>query len=448
MSRDLDPSEYYFWLLDQVSSMNFVVMAELTQTFSTTALEQALYQLQAEFQHETVMNLQIQATPQGELHFKTVPSLIQLEQLISAQPAHEVFAEYLPQRFKLNAPLVRAFYLQDPEGHHATLALLFNHAIADGKTGMSLLQHWLSVHAQLLTEPDANYQVQPVNLSPEKLQANTALHRLLPTFFKTLGQEDLSDTPEAQLLELFEQKKLDIRRFGRPEPLALMQNRTGLSQPLTLAIELSPAQQQQLRETCRTRHCSVHGALMAAQLIALKQVEVQTEAQTFCLTSPVDLRRFFDKAEYKHGMYTALLSSTYRIDQSTEFWPLAQQASQEIKMQIARGDASHFYHIAQADKLRLTPEMMTQFELQTLKTTPQSLISNIGVLPDIGLDYVRQLSFALCPMPFQPLFTAVTCYKNALRLNITYDQTQIKSQTAQILADAIQHQLLQQTVSA
>lgn len=57
MLRYLDPAEHYFWILDQVSSMNFVVMAELSQTLSPAKLEHALLQLQHQLMRSSYSEL-------------------------------------------------------------------------------------------------------------------------------------------------------------------------------------------------------------------------------------------------------------------------------------------------------------------------------------------------------------------------------------------------------
>lgn len=445
MLRFLDPAEHYFWILDQVSSMNFVVIAELKQTFNSKDFEQALSVLQAQLTEEAIFNLVVQSTAEGRLYFETHQDSISLETLNSRQAAHKVLAKYLPQKFTLDEPLVRAFYINHSQQNRSSIALMFNHAIADGKTGMALLRRWLDLHAEVLSE-QAGSIISTPSLACQQplLQANAPLHQLLPTYF-TLSANADSNAPQVQLSELLEQRKNDLRRFGRPDALTLTNSQPETSQPETFAIELDTAQLQQLQQACKRAKCSVHGALMAAQLLTIKQLETDDENRelTLCLTSPVDLRRFFADKHHDIGMYTSLVSSAYRIGSNTDFWSLAQQASKEIKLQLERGDASHFYHLAGTTDIPLLPEAMAQFKVQILKSAPQSLISNIGVIPDTGLDYVQQLSFALCPIPSQPIFTAVTSYKGVLRLNITHDQSQTQPEVIQLLVENMKQRLLE-----
>lgn len=439
MLRYLDPAEHYFWILDQVSSMNFVVIAELSQTLSPAKLEHALLQLQHQLSDPAILNLQVQSDASGRLFFESHQTPIILEHVVSNQTAPEAFTSVLAERFQLGQPLVRAFYWQHAD--QCGVALLFNHAIADGKTGIQILRDWLRLHFEI--QQEITESVQPVR---ETLKANAPLHQLLPTYFNPLDSDALSVAPEQALANLLEQKKNNIRRFGKPEPLIFMKAETeASSQPSCIALDFSSTDTEQLQHACKARQCSVHGALMSAQLMALSTL-MGAEHQTHCLTSPVDLRRFFQDQSHQLGMYTALLSASYRIEPQTEFWSLAQQATQEIQQQLKRGDANHFYHLTGTEQLAFLPEVMTAFKAQILKTAPQSLISNIGVLPDMAFDPVQQLSFALCPMPFQPIFTAVTCYKGRLRLNITYDKAVLSDEIARTLAARIKASLLKQSL--
>ena len=429
MLRYLDPSEHYFWLLDQVSSMNFAVIAEFDQPENISNIQAALKQLQKQ---QAIFGLTVNQDTQGRLFLQQHQQDIFLES-VEGHQWQEVIANALAQRFKPGQPLIRAFCLQSRQSSdssptsHNSIALLFNHAIADGRTGMELLTQWLDLTIDRIPE---HYETTPIQ----------ALHQALPP------ELNLTDQPD-KLAQHLEQKKAEIRRFGRPDPLPELTTQEDsasdtASIPRIISLTLSQEQSKRLKQLCQQKQVRIHGALMAAQLMAIYRSSPQ-ETVTLSLTSPVDMRRYFEEQQPALGMHTAMLSSVYQLSSGSDFWSLARQADEELHQQLQRDDPAFYYQLIRPEQIPCTEAALEMFTESVLKSAPQTLISNLGVIPEIADSKVKRMSFALCPMPFQSLFTAVTYYQGKLNLNITYDSSRLNSEEAHKVAQAILQQLTQ-----
>ncbi|MAC47490.1 MAG: hypothetical protein CMI12_11655 [Oceanospirillum sp.] len=444
MLRYLDPAEHYFWLLDQVSSMNFAVMAELDQPQDINNLHNALNYLQKE---QNIFQLAINRDNQGQLFLQAHPHSIQVEQFTTRDNWQQVIGKALAQRFNFEQPLIRALYIQHLDSTQAKqrscVALVFNHAIADGRTGAELLKQWLDISADHLP---THFDTGSSDQAPI-----AALHKKLPAKLNIIGQDE-------EITRRLEQKKTEIRRYGRPQQLPtlnpVLSTKSESSSPQILSFELTPDQSSRIKQACKQHQVRIHSALTAVQLMAIYQHELnQNNKQntgndnskdvTLCLTSPVDMRRYFDDEQPALGMHTTLLSSVYRLTPESDFWSLVQQADKELHQQLQRDDAAFFYQFIRPELIPCTDEVMAEFSTATLRSAPQTLISNLGIVTPSANSDVQRISFALCPMPFQPLFTAVTHYKGKLHLNITYDRSRLDDQSAQQVAEGILQQLIQ-----
>lgn len=449
MLRYLDPAEHYFWLLDQVSSMNFAVMAEFDQPQDINSLQDSLDYLQ---QKQTIFRLAINKDDQGKLLLQTHPHSTQVEQFATSGNWQQVIGKALAQCFSFEQPLVRALYIQHQDNIHAKqrscVALVFNHAIADGRTGTELLKQWLDI---LADHKPGHRDTNDTTRNDFGVMNFTALHQKLPAKLNIIGQDE-------EITRRLEQKKTEIRHYGRPQQLPRLKPVSSTepesSSPQILSFELTPDQSSRIKQVCQQHQVRIHSALTAAQLMAIYRHELNqnnkqdtgndnSKDATLCLTSPVDMRRYFDDEQPALGMHTTLLSSVYRLTPESDFWSLAQQADKELHQQLQRDDAAFFYQFIRPELIPCTDEVMAEFSTATLRSAPQTLISNLGIVTPSANPDVQRMSFALCPMPFQPLFTSVTHYKGRLHLNITYDSSRLDDQSAQQVAEGIVQQLIQ-----
>jgi hypothetical protein len=86
---------------------------------------------------------------------------------------------------------------------------------------------------------------------------------------------------------------------------------------------------------------------------------------------------------------------------------------------------------------------MEPFKKKALASLPNTMISNVGPIATVVDDpAVESISFALCPMPYQTLFTAASTYKGQLIINVGFDAARLTEPNAQTLADGIREILL------
>jgi hypothetical protein len=94
------------------------------------------------------------------------------------------------------------------------------------------------------------------------------------------------------------------------------------------------------------------------------------------------------------------------------------------------------------DGAQLTPERVAPFHQKVLASLPNTMVSNVGAVALVTEDpAVTAISFALCPMPYQTLFTAASTYQGQLVLNVGYDAARLSDAQARTLAQGIKHLL-------
>ena len=438
LPRALDPGEAFFCLSDLISSMNFVVLAERSAPIDTARLPQALHILQ---QENALLRACIRWDDSNGLQFESAPETPIVLQCVSATAAHwqDAIAAELSTPFALgSAPLMRCTCLtiqgaEAVSGPSSVLALTFHHSIADGRAGLALLRRLLAL------------------LMQETLAADqTNLERLLPSMQALLPPErrwaELPQAAQALKATLTN----DYRRHGAPATLPWLDSSTTGMAPKIVRLRLDAGQTQRLIEAARANHTTVHGVLCAAQLLAQARLQDGTAPSTLLLSSPVDMRAHLQPVapESPLGLFVSIVSATFAVAPDTALWPLAQDIVRQTRVQIGRGEGHLFFNMFGLDGSPVLPERMAPFHKKLLASLHNTMVSNVGALPSVAQDpAVQAMSFALCPMPYQALFTAASTYNGQLILNIGYDAVRLSADTAGKLVQGMA-QVLQDAVAA
>jgi len=113
------------------------------------------------------------------------------------------------------------------------------------------------------------------------------------------------------------------------------------------------------------------------------------------------------------------------------------RVERELGTAFGRGEAHLFYALQNLDEAPPGDEGVAWFGKRLRSTLPNVSLSNIGRVETIEPHgRVRAVSFALCPMPFQLAFCAVSTYAGRLALNLTYDAAKLPPRdAAQMTAD-------------
>jgi len=451
LPRPLDPGEAFFTLSDQFSSMNFVVFAERSGHLLPEQIRQALDVLQ---QENALLQARIGWTDADGLFFEPAPGPRIALQCASA-PANQ-WQPWIERELSLpfaigSAPLMRCVYLtlepqparhdtsDDPEVQPAgqcLLALSFHHAIADGRAGIALLRRLLSL-LNAAASADA-----AATAPPPRASALPAMIDLMPAQFRWQQQPDAAKQIRAVLIS-------DYRRHGPASALPWLDPSQPARSPKIIRLQLPPALTAQLIDRARQHQTSVHGALCAAQLMAQLGLQADGERSTFVLSSPVDMRAHLlpEPTVAPAGLFVSIISATFPVDAQTRLWPLAQDIMAQTRRQISRGEGHLFFNLFGLDGSPVGPQHLAGFRQKLQATVPNTMISNVGAVATIDDDpATHAISFALCPMPYQALFTAASSYAGQLILNVGFDAAKLSPTHAQTLTERL-HQLLCQAAS-
>jgi NRPS condensation-like uncharacterized protein len=440
--RPLDPGEAFFTLADQVSGMNFVVFAERTGALPPERVRHTLNVIQRE-------NLLLQAgidwvDEQGLAFVHAPESAIELRcHAVREADWQMPIEQQLSEPFALgSAPLMRCLLLNvlaDSDANafssapaRSVLALCFHHSIGDGRSGTAILCRMLSLIAS--NEQLAALEAPEVE-TPQAMPAMLALH---PPRYRWAEQPEAAKQLRTTLIG-------DYRRHGPLTPLPWLATQTSGRTPKFIQLRFEADVTEVLLQAARSHGSSLHGALCAAQLLAQLAVQPASKANAFCLSSPVDMRPYLEPhpGVSPTGLYVSIVSATFLIDANTKFWDLAHEIIAQTRVQIARGEGHLFFNMFGLNGATVTPEHTTPLTQKVMASPPNTMVSNVGAIATVAADpAVTAISFALCPMPYQTMFTAASTYQGQLVLNVGYDAARLTESAAKTLAGAIKNCLL------
>lgn len=425
IDRALDPAERFFWLLDRISGMNFVVFAELDGALDTERLQTVLARAQAS---HPLLRAAIVAEGSHGLRFAPADAPLRCEAVDIADDNWQAVIEAeLSHRFDLHdAPLMRCRYLSYAGGARSILALTFHHAIADGRSGTALLREIL----QALTQPESAWQFAGA--------VHPAMHDAFPEHFQWSAQ------PESAA-RLAETRKADLKRYGKPSSLPWLDSKAPQRIPRITRIAFDADVTARLLARCREHGTTMHGAISAAQLTAMYKTLGDSAPHTLSLGSPADMRAHLSSSVSIDGlgMFATLLFGTYRLSPEADFWEVAREASGDVRRQLARGDGHLLYHLMQPHAFPPSEAGIAAFAGVALASPHTSMISNIGVVDDMRSPVpVRAVSFTLCPVPYQMAFTAVSTYAGRLLINVATDAAKFEPARAGLFVDWLRASLI------
>ncbi len=425
--RPLDPAESFFYLLDRISCMNFVVFAERAGHLDPEHVRAALEVLRAVY---PLLQVRISAAPKSALHFSPGAATTIPVQCVAtaADRWQDEIAHELARPFATDeAPLVRCLYLHWSAPQRCVLALTFHHCIADGRSGTELLRHLL----RYIAAPRRADSAKTATLQPP-------LHAAFPAPFRWAEQPDAAEQALDVLLR-------DYKRLGRPTRLPWLATEAADRRPRFIRVALAPEVVQKLLVVSRRRDTTLHGALCAAQLLATHQLLAAADPAAMFLSCPVDMRPLLAPAlsVAPTGLYITMIAATFAVDGTTGLWDLAREVTTHSRRQLARGDGHLFFSLYDLDRLVLESDGLARFTKRVMATPHGSSVSNVGRIAAEESDLaVDAISFVLCPMPYQAVFSSVSTYADQLIINVAYDAGKLADATATALANAMHARLL------
>ncbi len=189
----------------------------------------------------------------------------------------------------------------------------------------------------------------------------------------------------------------------------------------------------------------MHGALCAAQLLATYRLLPAAEPAVLFLSCPIDLRAHLEPAQplAPTALYVTMLAANFAVDGATEFWALAREIVTHTRMQLARGDGHLFFSLYGLDSAVAEPGGEASLHKKVMASPQGSSVSNVGNVAPVAADpAVQAISFALCPLPYQSVFSSVSTYAGRLIVNLVYDAGKHDEKIARKSAEAMREHLL------
>lgn len=425
LPRPLDRGEVFFWFLDRVSPNNFVVIAEGEGKLPQASLQAALDRAQ---QEHPLLRACITAS-EGRLWFVPGPqSRIPLIIEKAEEDWREQLARHMVQPFALDsAPLLRACRIDLPQSRWV-FALIFDHCIADGRSGCKLLFEILE-------------QVGGIERPPQIRRNFPAMHEIFPTHLQ--GQ-----TGEDHAIELKQVKRLEFKEQGKPDEFPAFTRNFGVTDPGLVSFRISAEPLARIAERAREEQSSVNGAVGAAQLLALQAAFGDGAPRLLSQVHATDLRDtlVYPVDHSTPGAYVSMITSTQRVAGPESFWSVARGLTQDVRRQLLRGDGHQFFRLLPPmESFSPDEEGMAAFR-EMIRAWPLSnMLSNVGRLPALDKAaniQLRHVSFALCPNPSVVVFCTATTYQGSMTININYEKNRLAEPVLRQIATVYEQQLL------
>ncbi len=422
--RPLGEAERFFWLYDQVNCMNFAVYAELDKAIGIEQLERSLNELVQE-----TPALQVKVETEGNrLYFvEEDVSSLKVETIQSGTEWKSTVLAEMSQPFSpCSWPMIRCLLLEAPD-NKAVVAVIFQHTVADGRSGIDFTKKLLRRALGETSSGSAQNRLLP------------AMESLFPDKQRGIGGKLRGNL--FRLLEGFEWKKQ-----GKPEPLPGYQTDIDPERaPNSFQLIMEEALLTQLLAKAREEKTTLHGLIGAAQLLALREEFGDSASHAMTLTSLADMRDFLTQPVSAEALALQItfLVTTHRVDEQASIWKLARDVRQQLQQKLLKGDGHHFWN-------SLPPPMLVPpnkrganrlLKITRLISPPSTLISNMGDVSDTKserLSAVRSLSLLICPSSITPINSTVNSWNGRLFINLNYDALKMAPARIERIAQAMQ----------
>ncbi|WP_158615495.1 condensation domain-containing protein [Acidipila sp. EB88] len=341
--RPLGAGERFFYLADQWVPKHFVLAAEIQGVTTIKQWRSALDQLQS---RHPLMRTRIVRDDNGDVRFE--------EGACAKIPLHVVdrrdernweqhVADELAVPFSfVNAPLVRARLLRQPEGT-TTVVLVFHHSIADGLAGIYALGDLLKALAGGELEP------LPLLPSQEKLL------KPLVEIPREAAASALPSWPSRSVVN------------------------TAIHRISVQSKKLPGILTESLRARSRAEGTTLHGTLVAALTLAGSELSEQWKRTPPRVMSPVNLRPMLQIND--ECMLSIIFPiGTYPIEGVEGFWSVARQAVRDLEpAKIPHVVEQVFKAVADLTAPPAEPAQVGGFIESVIAA--HMMVSNLGAVP-------------------------------------------------------------------
>ncbi|MEV0302664.1 phthiocerol/phthiodiolone dimycocerosyl transferase family protein [Streptomyces prasinus] len=327
----MSPAERWYWIIDQLSTLNVCARVRIEGELSAAVLRNALDELQT---RNPMLRLAITEEPSdsGAAGPRFVPTddaiplrEVTLGESDDARWVREVDGHELVEPIgRRSGPLARAVVVGQPGQIH-DLLLTVPHCISDGTTALALLRQWV----RLAAEPPAPGR-DPAGNGPAPVPA--PVEALFPAHHRVLSGT-LPDRAAADE----DGPGTDPGEVGRLEPERFVpfdRRRTRL-----LHRFFDSGVLQSLTAACRREGVTLHGVLAAAMASAVARDAAAPPPAHFAVGSPVAFRDELERPvpEDEVGCYVSAVHSVVRY-RPEDLWSMARFINRDIAERRRRGE--------------------------------------------------------------------------------------------------------------
>ena len=417
--RALDPAERYFWLLGHFTSVNAVLVAELSRRVDPDAVVRALGALQ---RRHPLLRARIEVVD-SEPAFVEVTGAIPLSVLTLGRGESTPIPLLMECSYEAPpCPVARCVYLPVEGEQRSSLVLVVHHAMMDGSAAMNLLQ-------QLTRLVDAGGEGD--GLAPGALPP--PLHERFPAPLQS---------PRA-VVDVLSQVRAERAGQAAPSPFPFhareVTDRVARYDKLVLDGDAARG----LVARSRAAGVSVTGTIGAALLEATAALFEDHEARSIYLASATDLRPRVEPPLPADDVMLAIgmLCTPFVVSEESRD-TLAGDIGRQVTREVARGESHLFYRFARTGTFAPTDAGIGSFRAWVAESPQNITLSNLGVVGDTeDPPWVESLHALMVPGPNQLAFVCATTYRGRIVLNVSTDAAKLPPAFADRLVAGIGERL-------
>ena len=338
IERKLSPSEKLWWVIDQECRSNFVMHSHVTGSITEDVLRPSLDAIQA---RHPLLRVCIKRDGWNSLSFRTnnVPSLpLRVVEGESNSWIEEAERELYEGFSVEEGPLARCTLVRHSRQDN-TVLLAFHHAIGDGVSGSFLMRDLFQAAALVSTGKKCGLPT---------LEAKREMNAYFPDWAVGLSGRWRSMKFGARMLGA-------VLRYGRPAmPLFDLKAPPKERRARIVAHCLDPDFVDRLNTRAHKEGTTLHGAMLAAQILAISHDRGDAKERPYFIGSPVNLRkRLSPPVGEDIGFFVTAGASINLAKPGTDFWPLAKAVRESLWDCVERGEP-FVYVIQHLDLSRIT----------------------------------------------------------------------------------------------
>ena len=362
----LSPAEGILWRLEEniVGAFRVTVILRVDGHVEEHILSSALRHLQ---RHHPKLRAAIEEGGDGRLRYRFAdngfPIPLEVKDYEEAElPWREETRRLMEIRFPSVGPRAAVSVLRCPSRCYSEVLLTVHHAVADGVSGIMLMDDLMTEYARVEADPEAPFRPALPAITAPRARTSNGWRGKLWLFRRFLGiqriERSFRQTPLPQASNVSPQSQWVHWVFPREYTVALIRR-------------------------CRKEKTSLGAVLVAASCCGLMDCLPLDEALFKC-QFPFNIRDLLvgpagPVTGQDLGCFASIMNSFYQVRQQPSFWNLARHIHQDQQAFVQQGGPASYYNLAAATATRL-------FQSIAPKLLPASdrrvtlLATNYGVL--------------------------------------------------------------------